>query len=512
MATKTFGLFVAGCFVGLCAQAQTTADPLSAIDWLSNSVNDPVPETTVTGPESPARVPADIVVLPLDAPVFDQVGLVDAGELGLPNNLWGQSSSGDLAMALAQIELGPDTPPSIRKTMVDILTARLDPPIDAAIDQRFFRARVDQLLAKGHLKAANDLIAAVGESDAQLFRRRFDIALLTGTENEACREIESTPELSPTYPARIFCLARLGNFDVAALTLGNAETLGILNKDEDALLLRFLDPELFEDEPLPRAPALPTPLQFRLYEAVGERIATDQLPVAFATVDLANTVGWKARLTAVERLAETRAASFEDLLAIFSEEGAAASGGIWDRVRAMQTLSKAVAEGEANAIEAALPDAWFAAGNKGYQAAMADWVLPELEGLNRNGAVAHLAFEIAMIAEDLGLAAEFASNSPEDRFLLSILSDRAGSEPATDALGRAILRGLSSLNAGASYDALIRERRTGEVLFRALDQLSDGAGGNPDSTANSIAALRKIGLGSLAQQISVELILKEGAA
>ena len=74
------------------------------------------------------------------------------------------------------------------------------------------------------------------------------------------------------------------------------------------------------------------------------------------------------------------------------------------------------------------------------------------------------------------------------------------------------MRGLSSVSAGAAYEALIEDDRKGEVLFRALDQLADGATGNPDSTANSLAALRRIGLDHLARQIAVELVLKEGAA
>jgi hypothetical protein len=71
---------------------------------------------------------------------------------------------------------------------------------------------------------------------------------------------------------------------------------------------------------------------------------------------------------------------------------------------------------------------------------------------------------------------------------------------------------LSAINAGATYEALIDDDRRGEVLFRALDQMADGATGNPDTTAQSLAALRRIGLDSLARRIAVELILKEGAA
>ena len=118
----------------------------------------------------------------------------------------------------------------------------------------------------------------------------------------------------------------------------------------------------------------------------------------------------------------------------------------------------------------------------------------------------------ALLTEDADGAARFAGPSREERFLLSLATGQVGSAPAGDALGRAVLRGLSAVNAGSAYEALIADNRRGEALFRALDQLADGATGNPDTTAQSLAALRRIGLADLARQIAVELVLREGAA
>ena len=486
--------------------------PLSAIDWLSNSVAEEAAPPSATAETPLAAAPAAVRVMPLDTPVIDATGLIGPESLGVPQDIWGRSSAGDLAAALSRLNLGPDSPPTIGRFMAKLLQVRFDPPIDAAVDDRFFYARVDRLLEKGHLETAGALIEATGLNDPQLFRRRFDIALLTGTETEACRDIETTPELSPTYPARIFCLARLGQFDVAALTLGNAETLGILTEDEDALLLYFLDPELFEGEPIPSTPSVPTPLQFRLYEAIGERIATDGLPVPFAHADLSNDVGWKARLNAAERLAASGAIPFERLLDVYQEREASASGGVWQRVSAVQSLARAVDTRDRQRIVDALPSAWDAARTAEYAAPFSTWIMPTLRALEEPGSVSHLAFEIALTAEDADVAARFANQSLEDRFLLSLTNNRIGTEPAGDALGRAVLRGLSAVNAGSTFEALISDDRRGEVLFRALDQLANGADGNPDTTAQSLAALRRIGLADLARQIAVELILKEGAA
>lgn len=486
--------------------------PLSAIDWLSNSVTEESAPVVAPEVEVPAGAPPAIQVMPLDAPVVDMTGLVDAAKFGVPSDLWGRSAAGDLAAALNGVTLGPEAPPAIGRFLAGLLQVRLDPPIDAAINDQFFLARLDRLLEKGHLTAARDMIDASGAEAPQLFRRQFDIALLTGDETELCRTIESTPELSPTYPARIFCLARLGQFDVAALTLGNAETLDILTREEDALLLLFLDPELFEGEPIPPAPRVPTPLQFRLYEAVGERISTEGLPVPFAFADMSDTVGWKARLSATERLAGTGAIPFERLEEVFNERSPSASGGVWERVAAIQEVSRAVKSGRMDRILMALPEAWEAARRGGYDHAMAHWLAPILPDVEEGGPAGAALFEIALLAGDATQAERFQQPTPEDRFLVSLAAGRTGTEPAGDALGRAVLRGLSALTAGETFETLIRENRRGEVLFRALDQLAEGATGNPDTTANSLAALRRIGLEDLARQIAVELVLREGAA
>lgn len=492
----------------VCATPLAGDEPLSVIDWLSDSVEDDAVEADSV---EVLAAPADpITVLPLDAPVADRAGLILPASIGLNADALGQSPAGDLLRELSLIDIGSDAPPSIQAFLVAFLQARLDPPIDAAIDDRFFYARIDRLLDMGHLDAAGKLLEAAGLTAPERFRRAFDIALLTGTETQACGTIEATPELSPTYPARIFCLARLGQFDVAAMTLGNAETLGIMSADETQLMLHFLDPELFEEQDLPAPPLRPTPLEFRLYEAVGERVPTDQLPVAFAFADLSSTVGWKSRIRAIERLASTNAKSFADLYDVFHEREPAASGSVWERVTAIQAFGAALNQKDARAMSAALPWAWRAAGEAGYQAAFAQWLIPHLDMLDASDPAAHAGFEIALLAKDYSSARRLSDGSQADLFALSILDGRPGSVPPQDALGRAIVRGLSAVNAGQAYEALLSQDRRGELILRALGALAEDASGNPNSTAQALAALSRVGLSDLAQQISVELVLKEG--
>ena len=485
--------------------------PLSAIDWLSDSIN--LPETALAPKEAVAATrPPDVSVAVLGAEVPDTVGLVSAEELGLEPGLWGRTVAGDVAAAIAALPSAHSAPPSMRRFLHDLLSARLEPPIDASDDDSLFLARLDGLLRLGQVESARRLIDAAGMTEPRRFRRAFDVALLTGTETEACRVIEMTPDLSPTYPARIFCLARLGQWDVAALTLGNAEALGILSPEEDQLLLHFLDAELFEGDPIPPAPRLPSPLIFRLYEAVGERLSTEQLPVAYATADLSTTVGWKARLRAAERLAAVEALPFERFLEIHAERGPAASGGIWERVGVIQTLIEALETGDDADLSTALTESWKAATEANYQAALARWLAPRLDGRKLDSEAAHIAFEIALLAGRSEIAAEFARDTEADRFLLALARGESATLPSSDPLSRGLLRGLAALRPGFQDQSMIDDGRSGEALLSAVAVLMDGAAVNPDRAGTALALLRALGLEDLARQVAVELLLKESAA
>ena len=126
------------------AIAQET-DPLSAIEWLSDSVD--IPQATPDSGLSDlnASLPPAITVAPLDAPVPDRAGLVSARSLGLDPALWGRSATSEIARAITLLPDARAAPPSLRSFLHDLLIVRLDPPIDATEDDSLYLARLDRL-------------------------------------------------------------------------------------------------------------------------------------------------------------------------------------------------------------------------------------------------------------------------------------------------------------------------------------------------------------------------------
>ncbi|MFN4172816.1 MAG: hypothetical protein ACK4GW_13780, partial [Pseudorhodobacter sp.] len=284
------------------ARPAIAEDPLSAIDWLSQSVSTPAdtrpPEPDVTG--AGGAVPADVVVSVLDGPSPDAAGVLPPSVTGFPRNLWGIGRSAEIAELLAAERV--DTLPALQGLLLMVLLAEARPPAEAAPPGLLLRARIDKLLAMGALDQAQALLGVAGPSTPDLFRRAFDVAMLTGTEDKRCAELQGNPRLAPTYPARIFCLARSGDWNAAALTLRMAQALGLVTDSEDALLSRFLDPDLYEGEPPLTPPDPVTPLAWRMLDSIGEGLPTAGLPLAFSHAELRDTAGWKAQIEAAERL------------------------------------------------------------------------------------------------------------------------------------------------------------------------------------------------------------------
>lgn len=509
--------FFAAIAVTLCAGLPAPAQepPLSAIDWLSRSVSRPGPdEVPAAGQISEGIRPETIRVTPLGAPSPDAAGLLPAERAGLPADLWGPGPAEALARRLRA--LPADTLPAARDLTYSLLLAELAPPADTGdAPGALFLARIDKLLDFGAVDQALALLETAGAESSATFRRRFDAALLVGREDRACTAMEGLPATAPSYPARIFCLARGGDWSAADLTLRGARALGLLDPLEDALLSRFLDPEApIPDGDMPAPPAAPSPLEWRLFEAIGAPIPTGTLPVAFAHADLRGVSGWRAQIAAAERLARTGAVTPNRLLGLYTARRPAASGGLWERVAAVQLFETALATKDADELAAALRDVWPHMVAAELEGAFAALYAPRLRERTLPRPAAGLAFEIALLAGDPETAQRAArAHDPADAretFLAALARGRPDAAEPPDALAAAIAEAFDD---DAPIDAAQRARldsgRRGEALLAALDTLALGAAGDLRAVTEALAALQALDQRETARRAALELMLLE---
>lgn len=343
------------------------------------------------------------------------------------------------------------------------------------------------------------------------FRRYFDIALLQGTETDACARMLARPDISPTYPARIFCLARGGDWRAAAVTLETANSLGILSQSEDMLLARFLDSEIVDDSLIPPDGRVPSPLMFRMSEAVGEPIPTTTLPLPYAWADLRATRGWKAQIEAGERLARNGLLSGNRLVSLYLRQRPSASGGVWDRVAAIQRLQVDLAEGKVDTVGRDLPGVWDAMRDAGLHHVFAAQYGKELAALPLSGPAATLALQIGLRSpayEEVALAAR--SDNAQLRFVLALARGLPETAVAPGTMSLAVREGFIADAPPPALERYIATGRVGEAILKALTLFSEGAAGDPDGISDAIVLLRSLGLEDTARRAALELLLQEG--
>jgi hypothetical protein len=494
-------------------------EPLSAIDWLSQSVSTPVGTQVPTvrdRPDEPpvakgGALPETVATTVLGGPSPDAAGLIAPAKSGLPARLWGVGLTDEIASHLTEEKA--DVLPALQGIFVTMLLAEAEPPVDSGGSGRLLLARIDKLLALGALDQAQALIDAAGETGPDLFRRSFDIALLTGAEDRACDQMRAAPDLAPTFPARVFCLARSGDWNAAALTLRTAQALGYITPEQDALLSRFLDPDLYEGEPIPAAPSPVTPLDMRMFKAIGEPLPSLGLPLAFAYADLGEDTGWKAQLEAAERLARAGVLEPNRFLGIYTEREPAASGGIWDRIDAFQKFEAALDSKDPARIAETLPNAWDRMTEAELETTFAALFAKPLMAMDLPDEAGRIAFRVALLSPDFARVS--ASRKAEDlteTFLIGLAKGDVEGVIAPDSLGRAIapaFTGTAAAPEGSESARLLAEDRYGEAVLTAIDRISQGVQGDLRQVTEGLATLRAAGLDTIARRTALELMLLE---
>lgn len=511
--TALAGLFAA--FVTSLAPVPALAErPMSAIDWLSQSVAAPI---SAAGPQGPTHsvtttgIPPDaaIAVSPIGGPGLDGLGLLPSAKSGLPPDAWGPTSVDDAVRLILAERV--DTLPSIQSLLYTLLLAELAPPTGSDPTGREFLARVDKLLELGALDQAVALLELPEHPTAETFRRQFDAALLLGQEDRACKVQADHPEIAPSFPARIFCLARAGDWNAAALSLRTGQTLGYVKEPMATLLALFLDDQLAEESKPPAPPAHPTPLQLRLYEAIGEPIPVTTLPVAFAQSDLQSNNGWRPRIEAAERLARTGAIEPNLLFGLYTEQKAAASGGIWDRVSAVASLDTALASGNRDSVAIALPAAWAQMASVELEVPLARFYGPQIARVALAGDAGALAFRIGLLTDDYEkIAAARKPEGPLEAFLAGIARGNLKGVSPPDQMGAAIAAAFDPATPpDPAFDALLADGRLIEAILLAIDHVTEGARGDLRDVTAGLQLFRRVGLESVARHSALELVLLE---
>lgn len=488
---------------GLVAQDE----PLSAIDWLENApliASEPIlKEPPVT---SIVQRPV-IDVQPLDqAPRL--IGLVPSTTTGLPNGLWERSAPEDLARLIAQTPVSRS--PSMQKLLFTLLLTEARAPLRDR-REKVLVARAARLMDLGASDPALALMDVAGPTlTPDLFAMWFDAALLTGEETRACATVTEARSLLSDEAARIYCAVLTGDWRTAALLLETAHALRTIPRARLDLIDRFLSADVFEGASSLPPPLAPSVVDIRMFEAIGERLPAASLPRAYASVDLRDVAGWKAQVEAAERLVRSGALEPNRLLGLYTERRAAASGGVWDRVRAVQQFETALAQPSTGALAATLPVVWAQMRRVGLETAFARLFATRLAQRQFDDPeAARLAWHIRLLSPEYETAAaQPPGDSAQMKFLAALARGVPQDVPAPDPRARAIANAFAGTSVlPQSYRFKRDAGQLGEYILQGMGAFDRGMQGDLNALEIGLAALRAVGLEDIARRAALHAVL-----
>ncbi|GAA4229152.1 hypothetical protein GGQ68_001350 [Sagittula marina] len=454
-------------------------------------------------PVSQSALPPAVDSQPLSAPNVGAAGLLSSATTGLPNDLWTGSDPRSIATLIAAVDLPV---PAMTRMMQTLILAEAQPP-RGDMRHDFLDSRLTWLTSQGAVEQAVALLDITGVDDPRLFAHWVNLSLLLGQTEPVCAKLDAEPRLSSDLSLRIFCAARSGDWQRAALILQSAETLGEITGRHAELMVRFLDPEAGNGRDL-LPPVRPSALEFRLFEALGEPLPTAPLPRSFAVLDLSGDNGWRAQIEAAERLARAGSLPPNRLLGLYSLRDAAASGGVWDRVDALQNFEAALQRDNDDLIGRALVQVWPQMAHARLLSPFAEMFAVELEGRTFEGRAARMARRLMFLSSGYEeLTADMKDTSAEAQFLTEVARGLPPQNVPALPHAEAVALGFRGVEVPSVLRDQLAEGRLGEVVLRAMALFASGADGNGQDLSDAISTFRAVGLEDVARRASLELMI-----
>ena len=318
-------------------QAQNNT-PISAIEWLSQPSLAPIAKEKVTAPEdNPEKIPAKIIISNLKTNNDKKYGLIPQEISGIPENFWTEIDSDTLHQLLM------NQPRSNLPSADDLLIRAL--LATTAGDTNVLLVRVETLVDRGAVQAAYSLIKQAQIENIQSFELFAKTALLTNNVEEMCVRLNGARHLSNNEALRVYCQLHSGSRTIARINFSALKALGEFGPITPTLLAASLNKENKKNFTLPEV-NLPTmtPLDFHLWNNIGQTVPTKNLPISFATLGLKKSSTWLEKIQATERLSITGSLPADILLQTYNSGEVATSGGDWDRVLAVQALNRVLSD------------------------------------------------------------------------------------------------------------------------------------------------------------------------
>ena len=476
---------------GLAAQS-----PLSAIDWLSRE-NSAIKRSRVVEKNIFIESNNDIQVSTLKSNEYQAIGLLPIYVTGIPTTIWRNSRFDDLEYSFKTMPTFSYSP--IQELVYSLLLAEARPPLNEPARYAFLEARLERLLNYGAVDPAIALIERASPVPERMIPLLFDISLLSSNNYPACDPIFQNTGNKNLQAELIYCHARKGDWLTAHLILKTEEVLGDLTNREISLLDRYLEVDFdFDLISLLPPPEQITPLEYRLYEAIGEPIPAAYLPIQYSQSDLSGENGWRAQIIAAERLSANGAIPENQILGIYTNNSPGGSGGMWERVKVINDLDDAL-QSQQN-IEKFFQKAW-----RVFKQSDQLTLFAKLFGLrvfekNLSPKSKRIAADLLLLTNNFRLTKNFWEPS-DIRFGLT--TGDFTQVVVSSETEKIILKVFTDVSIPFLVEQKLNQGKLGEVILNALLQFETGIDGNLKDFSESLSTLNLIGLDTTARRAAL---------
>jgi len=480
----------------LLASPIAAQSPLSAIDWLSKA-NSKFQRSILEITNLDVDKTNDIQVSTLNSSEYQAIGLLPIYVTGIPTTIWRNSSFDDLEYSFKTMPTFSYSP--IQELVYSLLLAEARPPLNEPSRYAFLEVRLDKLLNYGAVDPAIALVERASPVPERMIPQLFDISLLSSNNFPICEPVFQNTENRDLQAELIYCYARKGDWLTAHLILETEKVLGDLSDHEISLLSRYLEVDFNVDlSALLPPPDSITPLEYRLYEAIGEPIPAEYLPIQYSQSDLSGENGWRAQVIAAERLSLTGAIPENQIIGIYTNHSPGASGGMWDRIKVINDLDAALDDKEN--LEKSFQDAW-----KIFKQTNQLTVFAKLFGLrvfeeNLSPKSKKIAANLLLLTNNFKITEGYWDPS-DIRFGLT--AGDFSQVKVSDETEKIILQIFTEPSVPFLVEQKLNQGKLGEVILNALLQFELGIEGNLKDFSESLSTLNLIGLETTARRAAL---------
>lgn len=315
-------------------------DPMSAIDWLAEKINDP--PIFYTNPSSNFDIiDNDIKKINLPNISKNSIGIYPSIRLGINSNVWKNSNEYEISNLLEKISISDLY--YLNRLLKRILLIEADPPIIVKEKKfsgsYFLRARILKLIQMGALDEAEALLLdANPTTDPNLIDLWSKISFLTLRFDNFCKSVLKSYH-TLIHPAhKIICLARSGDWNAAALSLATYSSIKQIESDYEKLLINFLDHESELEITDKTFCNKDKPILIYLCDFSNVNTLNSQIDVKYLYNDLGRGKSIRSRIIASEELVKSGAINPGILFSTYRIKKPSTSGGVWARVKQVQEL------------------------------------------------------------------------------------------------------------------------------------------------------------------------------